>query len=43
VLGSANEAKGLDKPHHNPEFNFDEAALPIGVEILARAALRFLS
>jgi len=43
LLGSANEAKGLNKPHHNPEFNFDEAALPIGVEILAGAALRFLS
>ena len=43
LLGSANEEKGLNKPHHNPEFNFDEAALPIGVEILARAALRFLS
>ena len=43
LLGSANEKKGLNKPHHNPEFNFDEAALPIGVEILARAALRFLS
>jgi len=42
-LGSANEEKGLNKPHHNPEFNFDEAALPIGVEILARAAFRFLS
>jgi len=43
LLGSANEEKGLNKPHHNSEFNFDEAALPIGVEILARAALRFLS
>jgi len=43
LLGSANEEKGLNKPHHNPQFNFDEAALPIGVEILARAALQFLS
>jgi amidohydrolase len=43
LLGSANEEKGLNRPHHHPEFNFDEAALPLGVEILARAALRFLS
>ncbi|MCL4234979.1 MAG: amidohydrolase [Deltaproteobacteria bacterium] len=42
-LGSANPAKGLDKPHHHPEFDFDEDALPLGVEMFARVADRYFS
>jgi amidohydrolase len=42
-LGSANAAKGLVHPHHSAQFNFDEAALPIGVELLAHTALAFLN
>ena len=42
-LGSANKAKGLDKPNHTPYFDFDEGALTIGVEIVVRAVLRYLS
>jgi amidohydrolase len=42
-LGSANAAAGLDAPHHSARFDFDEAALPIGVEVLVRATLDFLS
>jgi amidohydrolase len=41
-VGSANPARGLDRPHHSPEFDFDEAALPIGVQVLVRTAERFL-
>jgi amidohydrolase len=41
-VGSANAERGLTRPHHNPGFDFDEAALPIGVEVLAGAARRFL-
>ena len=41
-VGSANEERGLTCPHHNPCFDFDEAALAIGVEVLAGAARRFL-
>jgi amidohydrolase len=41
-LGSSNEAKGLCHPHHSPLFDFDEACLPIGVELLARIAMRYL-
>jgi amidohydrolase len=41
-LGSANPAQGLDAPHHSARFDFDEAALPIGVELLVRTALDFL-
>jgi amidohydrolase len=41
-LGSANPQRGLDAPHHSPRFDFDEAALPIGVEVLVRATRDFL-
>lgn len=41
-VGSSNTEKGLDQPHHSPQFNFDEDAMPIGVEIFARAATRYL-
>lgn len=41
-LGSANPQRGLDAPHHSARFDFDEAALPIGVELLVRATLKFL-
>jgi amidohydrolase len=41
-LGSANAERGLDYPHHNPRFDFDEAALPLGVAILTETATRFL-
>jgi amidohydrolase len=42
-LGSANSARGLDYPHHNPRFDFDETALPLGVAILCETATRFLN
>lgn len=35
-VGSANPEKGLDYPHHHPRFDFDEAALGIGVELFLR-------
>jgi amidohydrolase len=42
-IGSANPARGLDHPHHSPRFDFDEAALPVGVQVLVRTAERFLA
>ncbi|MFO7172907.1 MAG: amidohydrolase [Bacillota bacterium] len=42
-LGCRNEAKGACWPHHHPRFTIDEDALPLGVEILIRAALRLLT
>jgi amidohydrolase len=42
MVGSGNPARGLDKPHHHPQFDFDEAALPIAAELLAACALEFL-
>ncbi len=41
-LGSSNKEKGLDHPHHSPQFDFDEDVMPIGVEIFARAAMKYL-
>ena len=40
-LGSANAEAGLNYPHHHPRFNFDEAALGIGVEIFLQAIERY--
>ncbi len=42
-LGSRNDAKGFNAPHHNPHFDIDEDALPLGVAILAQSAARYLS
>ena len=42
LLGSANAELGLNAPHHNPRFDFDERALPIGAALLATAATKFL-
>jgi amidohydrolase len=38
-IGAGNVAKGITAPHHAPHFDIDEAALPIGTELLARIAL----
>jgi amidohydrolase len=42
-VGSANAERKLNAPHHSPLFDFDEAALPIGAELLSRLALAYLS
>jgi amidohydrolase len=42
-LGSGNSDKGHIHPHHSALFNFDEAALPIGVELLTQLSLSYLS
>ncbi len=41
-VGSRNEARGLCHPHHSPLFDFDEASLPIGAELLTTLALTYL-
>jgi amidohydrolase len=38
-IGAGNVASGITAPHHSPRFDIDEAALPIGAELLARIAL----
>lgn len=40
-LGSANPDKNLAYPHHHPRFDFDEAALAMGVEIFVCCVEKF--
>lgn len=42
-VGVGNKGKGTDFPHHHPQFNIDEDALPIGVEMHIRGALGYLN
>jgi len=41
LLGAGDVASGITAPHHHPEFDLDERCLAVGVEVMARAALRF--
>ena len=41
-VGSANAERGLDAPHHNPRFDFDEDALALGVAVLMQAVAHYL-
>ncbi len=42
VVGTQNKALGCDAPHHSARFKIDEAGLPVGVEVMVRAALDYL-
>lgn len=42
-VGTANEESKSSYPHHNPRFTIDEGTLPIGVEFLVEAALRYFA
>jgi amidohydrolase len=42
-IGSANPDKGIDVPHHHPEFDIDEDALAIGTQVIAQAVLDYLA
>ena len=42
LLGTANADKGITEIWHRPGFDVDEEALPVGVHILALAALDLL-
>jgi len=41
-IGSMNEERGLKYPHHNPRFDFDESAMPLGLAIMCEATARIL-
>lgn len=41
-LSAMNPEQEQPTPHHTPNFDFDERALPQGVEIMARSALQLL-
>jgi amidohydrolase len=42
ILGTRNRAKGIESVNHTPDFDIDEAALPLGVRTLVTLALGFL-
>ncbi|MBD3867788.1 MAG: amidohydrolase [Acidobacteria bacterium] len=39
LLGAGNEERGITAPHHSPQFDIDESALPKGAELLAALAM----
>ncbi|MDQ7026535.1 MAG: M20 family metallopeptidase [Anaerolineae bacterium] len=41
-VGSANEERGLNYPHHHPRFDFDEDALPLSVALLSAAIAEYV-
>lgn len=43
ILGAMKKGLNAAEPHHSPRFDIDEAALPLGTAILARAALAYLA
>lgn len=40
-LGSSNADRGLTFPHHHPQFDIDETALALGMEIFIRSVEQF--
>jgi amidohydrolase len=42
LVGSGNPDRGLAASHHNPGFDFDEAALGVAARVLGRAAIAAL-
>ncbi|MCL6451952.1 MAG: M20/M25/M40 family metallo-hydrolase [Acetobacteraceae bacterium] len=42
VFLGAGQPGGRDYPHHHPRFDFDEAAMALGVEIWCRSAFELL-
>ena len=43
LVGAGNPERDITAPHHSPRFDIDEESLPIGVEVLAHAALEYLA
>jgi amidohydrolase len=41
-IGSMNEEKGLNHPHHHPRFDFDERAMVYGVATMTAAAAHYV-
>lgn len=42
LVGSANNKRGLNYPHHHPKFDFDEDVLPLSVGIMSAAIADYL-
>ena len=42
LVGSANHERGLDYPHHHPQFDIDEDVLPLGVGVMSALIADYL-
>jgi amidohydrolase len=42
LIGTRNEAKGITAAWHTPEYDMDEDALPLGVQIISGTVLQLL-
>ncbi len=42
MIGSADPTRGLEYPHHHPNFDFDEAALRLGAAVVASAIAAYV-
>ena len=42
LVGSANDERELNYPHHHPRFDFDEAVLPLGVGMMSAVIADYL-
>ena len=42
LVGSANQARQLNFPHHHPKFDFDEDVLPLSVGLMSAAIADYL-
>ena len=42
LVGSANHERGLDYPHHHPQFDIDEDALPLSVGVMSALIADYL-
>ncbi len=41
-VGARDESRGINKPHHHPQFDIDEASLSLAVELLSKGVLDYL-
>lgn len=41
-VGARNRSLGIDRPHHHPEFDVDEASFPLAMELLTLGIEKFL-
>jgi amidohydrolase len=41
-IGSANQASGLDAPHHSSKFNIDETIMPNAVGLMTGSIMKLL-
>lgn len=43
LVGGQNHDKGIDAPHHHPAYDFDEAALKIGLKVMLNTAVKLIA